>query len=193
MNDQTSPSRETQARRQEEAVELTGRWVREHYHQLHEIASLKMLGERKDHTLSATALVHEAYLRLQCREGLEWMSKRQFLALVASEMKRILVDAARAKQTQKRGHQFSRQAVDVAAPDSVADSLLDLTQAVDRLERVAPEKAELVRLRYYLGLTEAEAAEALGISRATASRHWAFARAWLIDFLNSFETDRVDQ
>ena len=141
--------------------------------------------ERGDHTLSATGLVHEVFVRLQNRGRDGWLSERQFLGIVASEMKRVLIDAARRKQTVKRGGDLHK----VSLPDSVAredfvDSIHELNEAIEQFESIAPKKAELVRLRYFLGLSEAEAANMLGISRATASRHWAFARAWLLDFMS---------
>ena len=169
-----------------EADSLTTRqWTERTYRRLHQIAMSQMHFERGDHTLSATGLVHEVFVRLQNRGRDGWLSERQFLGIVASEMKRVLIDAARRKQTVKRGGDLHK----VSLPDSVAredfvDSIHELNEAIEQFESIAPKKAELVRLRYFLGLSEAEAANMLGISRATASRHWAFARAWLLDFMS---------
>ena len=150
-----------------------------------------MYFERDSHTLSATSLIHEVFLRLHTRDASTWINERQFLAIVSSEMRRVLIDAARRKKSVKKGGKFARLALDraevsgnLAASQSLADSIVELNDAVDAFEKIEPEKAELVRLRYFLGLTEIEAAQTLGISRATASRYWTFARAWLLDFLS---------
>lgn len=163
----------------------TGEWIRRTYRKLHRIASNQMNHERKGHTLSATSLVHEAFLRLRNRKSSTWINERQFLAIVALEMKRILIDAARRKKAIKRGGEMTKQQVDeIEAQQKIAESIVELHEAVDAFEEVEPVKAELVRLRYFLGLTEVEAAQTLGISRATAARYWSFARAWLLDFLS---------
>ena len=170
-------------------------WIRQTYGKLHRIAQLQMGRENSDHTLSATALIHEVYVRLnQSAESRRWRNEREFLSVVAMEMRRVLIDSARRKKTAKRGHQWSRESLtDVAEPrPDLAQSILDLTDAISRLEQVAPAKAELVKLRYLLGLTEVEAAQTLGISRATAARYWAFARAWLLDDLASGEQTTAD-
>ena len=140
--------------------------------------------EKKDHTLSATALINEVYVRLQNRERDDPMAERQFLGIVASEMKRTLVDAARRKQAVKRGGGRNKLEFDDAiASEELVESITDLNEAVEQFEKIAPDAAELVRLRYFLGLSEEEAAKMLGISRATASRKWAFARAWLLNYI----------
>jgi len=114
----------------------------------------------------------------------DWLSERQFLGIVASEMKRVLIDAARRKRTAKRGGDRNKVSLSEGiASEDIADSITELNEAIEQFEQIAPKKAELVRLRYFLGLSETEAAEMLGISRATASRHWAFARAWLLDYM----------
>ncbi len=164
----------------------TGEWMRRTYRKLHRIAVSQMSFERKGHTLSATSLIHEVFLRLRSKDASDWISERQFLAIVASEMKRVLIDAARRKKSIKRGGGQMKLAIDESqASQAVADSVVELNQAIEEFEKIEPEKAELVRLRYFLGLTETEAASTLQISRATASRHWAFARAWLLDYLSS--------
>lgn len=163
----------------------TGEWMKRTYRKLHKIAVSQMSNERIGHTLSATSLIHEVFLRLRTREASTWINERQFLAIVAGEMRRVLIDAARKKRSAKRGGGKARQTLEeVDVPQQLADSVVELNEAIDEFERIEPEKAELVRLRYFLGLTEVEAADTLGISRATASRHWTFARAWLLDFLS---------
>lgn len=162
----------------------TRQWMERTYRRLHRIATSQMNFERGDHTLSATGLVHEVFVRLQNRGREDWISERQFLGIVASEMKRVLVDAARRKQTVKRGGDRNKVSLpNSIATEDVAESISELNEAIEQFELIAPKKAELVRLRYFLGLSETEAAEMLGISRATASRHWAFARAWLLDYM----------
>lgn len=164
----------------------TGEWMKRTYRKLHRIAVSQMSCESKGHTLSATSLIHEVFLRLRSKEAGDWISERQFLAIVASEMRRVLIDAARRKKSIKRGGGQTKRVLDESQmSSSVADSVVELNQAIEEFERIEPAKAELVRLRYFLGLTEIEAASTLQISRATASRHWAFARAWLLDYLSS--------
>jgi RNA polymerase sigma factor (TIGR02999 family) len=169
----------------------TGEWIKRTYRKLHKIAVSQMYFERDSHTLSATSLIHEVFLRLRTRDASTWLNERQFLAIVASEMRRVLIDAARRKKSVKKGGQFAQLTLDradvvesLATSQSLADSIVELNDAVDEFEKIEPERAELVRLRYFLGLTEVEAAQTLGISRATASRYWTFARAWLLDFLS---------
>ena len=169
----------------------TDEWIRQSYSKLHRIAAVQMLRESKAHTLSATSLVNEVYLRLKASQAdpkaSEWVSERQFLAAAAIEMRRILIDAARKKKSLKRGGNMAKQAFEDGqlSDEAVADRVIELGEAVDALEKIQPAKAELVRLRYFLGLTESEAAKTLGISRATAARHWNFARAWLLDYLTA--------
>ena len=153
------------------------------YEELRRLALAKMRHERPGHTLQATALVHEAFLRLLGDEQATWQNRRHFFGAAAIAMQRILVEQARERQQQKRGGDYQRVALsDVAAADRELPSdtnLLALNEALKRLEQEDPAKAELVRLRYFAGLTEEEAALALNISRATASRWWTFAKAWL--------------
>lgn len=162
----------------------TRQWMERTYRRVHQIAMSQMSQEKKDHTLSATALINEVFVRLQARERDELLAERQFLGIVASEMKRTLIDAARRKQSAKRGGGRSKiQFDDAIVGEELVQSISDLNEAVERFEKIAPDAAELVRLRYFLGLSEAEAADLLGISRATASRKWAFARAWLLNYM----------
>jgi RNA polymerase sigma factor (TIGR02999 family) len=156
------------------------------YDELRKLAAEKMAQERPGQTLQPTALVHEAYLKL-AGPGLdrEWKNRVHFFAAAAEAMRRILVDNARQKRRLKRGG--GRERVPLADFDAVAapsaEDLLALNEALDQLEANDPVKARLVKLRYFVGLTEEEAATVLDISRATASRYWAFARAWLISAL----------
>jgi RNA polymerase sigma factor (sigma-70 family) len=173
------------------------------YDQLRQLAAQKLAQERPGQTLEPTALVHEAYLRLVTpstsppsqggtpstspplkggeREGVQWNSRRHFFAAAAEAMRRILVDDARRKSALKRGGQFQRVDLDriELADQPPPEKLLALDDALRRLAEKDPSKAELVKLRYFGGLTNQEAARALGISTATAERHWAYARAWL--------------
>jgi RNA polymerase sigma factor (TIGR02999 family) len=153
------------------------------YDELRRLAKQKLAHEKPGQTLQATALVHEAYLRLigPNRQGESWDSRGHFFAAAAEAMRRILIDQARAKGRQKR--QADRHRLDIDAADvavhSTPDQLLAIDEALTKLEREDPAVFELVRLRYFAGLNVDEAAAALGISAATAYRHWNYARAWL--------------
>jgi RNA polymerase sigma factor (TIGR02999 family) len=152
------------------------------YDELRRLAAQKLAQERPGHTLQATALVHEAYLRLVGKgDEPRWESRGHFYVAAAEAMQRILVDNARRKQALKRGGDRVRRDladVDVPAPETRED-LVALDEALERLAAHDPVKARLVQLRYFAGLTGEQAAQALGISRATADRYWAYARAWL--------------
>ena len=154
------------------------------YEELRRVAAAQLRQERPGQTLQATALVHEAYLRLVGGET-SWENRRHFFAAAAEAMRRILIDRARRKRRVRHGG--GRQRVELEADDLAIDApsveLLALDEALDRLAAEDPQKAELVKLRYFAGLNEQEAADVLGISRATAARHWAYARAWLFDSL----------
>jgi RNA polymerase sigma factor (TIGR02999 family) len=153
------------------------------YEELRRLARAHMANERAEHTLQATALVHEAYLRLIGNTEPHWDSRGHFFAAAAEAMRRILVEHARGKQAHKRGgHQRRVELGDIPAivsPCDNVDDLLALNDALDGLAAEAPDKAELVKLLYFVGLNLEEAAAAQGISRTTAYRHWLFARAWL--------------
>jgi RNA polymerase sigma factor (TIGR02999 family) len=155
------------------------------YDELRRLAAARLAAEKPGQTLQATALVHEAYLRLVGGADPGWNGRGHFFAAAAEAMRRILVDAARRKRAEKHGGTRARADLrDVpAAADLPPDDLLDLDAALTAFEAEEPEKAALVRLRFFAGLPEAEAAACLGLSRATASRHWAYARAWLLDRL----------
>ena len=149
------------------------------YAELRRLAAARLAAERPGHTLNPTGLVHEAYLRLVGNEVFD--GRGHFFAAAAEAMRRILVDAARRRAAEKRGGSLERvELTDIAASEGVpAEELLALDAALDRFAAEHPAKAELVKLRYFAGLTLDEAAAALGISSATAKRHWAYARAWL--------------
>jgi RNA polymerase sigma factor (TIGR02999 family) len=149
------------------------------YDELRRLAAARLAQERPGQTLQATALVHEAWLRLAGQE--RWQGRRHFFAAAAEAMRRILVENARRKRRVKHGGQLER--VDIAEIDLVSpmpdEEFLALDAALTKFGQVNPKAAELVRLCFFTGLTQAEAGEQLGISTATAERTWAFARAWL--------------
>src|SRR5262245_7537261 len=150
------------------------------YDELRRLAARELAGERPGQTLDATALVHEAYLRLVGPADQTWDGRRHFFAAAAEAMRRILIDTARRKRRPKHGGGRARVDLDESiAAGAVRDDLLALDEALARFAEREPLKAELVKLRYFAGLTVPEAARLLDISVATAERHWAFARAWL--------------
>jgi RNA polymerase sigma factor (TIGR02999 family) len=151
------------------------------YDELRRMAAAKLAQERLGQTLQATALVHEAYLRLVGNNPSPWDSRGHFFAAAAEAMRRILIDKARQKRRPKHGGRCRRVHLDdvSASVEQPADDLLALDEALSALAAVAPRKAELVKLRFYAGLTIPEAAAALGISEATAQRDWTYARTWL--------------
>jgi RNA polymerase sigma factor (TIGR02999 family) len=161
------------------------------YDELRKLAAARLAQEKPGQTLEATALVHEAYLRLVGPESKQrWDSRGHFFGAAAEAMRRILVEQARKKARLKRGGE--RQRIDqneselaMASPDSTETDILALDEALTRLAEQHPEKARLVQLRYFAGLTVDQAAEALGISPATADRHWTYARVWLLREMSS--------
>lgn len=151
------------------------------YNELRRMAAHKMSSERPGHTLQPTALVHEAWLKLVDSPNQSWQNRAHFFGAAAEAMRRILIARARRKQTQRRGAHAEHLDVDkleIASP-APDDQLLALNDALDRFSRLEPQQAELVKLRYFVGLKIEEAADVLGISKATAKRWWAYARAWL--------------
>jgi RNA polymerase sigma factor (TIGR02999 family) len=152
------------------------------YQELRRLAAQKLAAEEAGHTLQPTALVHEAYLRLVGKPGAEphWNGRGHFFAAAAEAMRRILVERARRKQRAKHGGGWRRVDLKaVGAGEAPPDLLLAVNEALTKFAAQEPVKAELVKLRFFGGMTTTEAADALGVSRATAERHWAFARAWL--------------
>jgi RNA polymerase sigma factor (TIGR02999 family) len=152
------------------------------YDELRRLAAEKLAQERPGQTLQATALVHEAYLRLVDVEKVQhWNSRGHFFAAAAEAMRRILVDNARRKRSLKHGGACQRVNLEETASyaQEPAEELLALHEALDQLAQEDPKKAELVKLRYFSGLSVQEAAEVLGISRASADRYWAYAKVWL--------------
>lgn len=159
------------------------------YDELRAIAHARMRGERAGHTLQSTELVHEAYVRLRPADGSEWQSRGQFFAAAAEAMRRILIEHARAKGRVKRGGdaegrpapRLSLDLPEVAAlaDDQDPETILALDRAIDRLADQDPRAAEIVRLRFYAGLSVEEVAETLKVARRTILRDWAFARVWL--------------
>jgi RNA polymerase sigma factor (TIGR02999 family) len=161
------------------------------YDELRRLAARKMDRERPGQTLSATALVHEAYIRLVDRDREQhWQGRGHFFAAAAEAMRRILVENARHKAALKCGGGRERHPLDEAlcvTPEPRED-LLALDEALERLARVDPTKAELVKLRYFAGLTVDQAAQALGLSTSTAERSWVYARAWLLSAMREDES-----
>ncbi|MBS0198257.1 MAG: sigma-70 family RNA polymerase sigma factor [Planctomycetes bacterium] len=153
------------------------------YEELRTLAVARLAAERPGQTLSATALVHEAYVRMTGgrAESVGWNGRGHFFAAAAESMRRILVDRARRKQRVKHGGDRRRLTLDDLdlAADEMAEELLELHEALGKFAQEDSTKARLVELRYFAGLTMAQAAEALGISLATAERYWAYSRAWL--------------
>jgi RNA polymerase sigma factor (TIGR02999 family) len=170
------------------------------YDELRKLAAQKLAQEKPGQTLDATALVHEAYLRLvvpargECQEPGEkhWNSRGHFFSAAAEAMRRILIDQARHKQSQRGGggrrrHDIEHQQIAAAEPSL---DVLAVNEALERFETVDPLKAHLVKLRYFAGLTIPQAADALGIASTTADRYWAYARAWLHAELKKDAPDR---
>jgi RNA polymerase sigma-70 factor, ECF subfamily len=156
------------------------------YQELHRIASRELRSERAGHLLQTTALIHEAYARLMGSQSLEIQNRAHFFALASSQMRRVLVDHARANHAQKRGGDAPRVSLDEvrAGIDPRATDLLALDESLRELARLDPRASQVVELRYFGGYTDAEIAEALEISVPTVRRDWDFARAWLLNRLH---------
>ncbi len=157
------------------------------YEELRKLAAHRLADERPGQTLQATALVHEAFLRLvNTDEAQRWNSRGHFFGAAAEAMRRILVEQARRKQRVRHGGGLQRVDLDVqlAVSSAADDNLLALDEALERLAAEQAEAAEVVKLRYFAGLTIEETAAALNVSVRTVNRHWAYARAWLYQQLN---------
>jgi RNA polymerase sigma factor (TIGR02999 family) len=153
------------------------------YDELRKLAAARLAQEAPGNTLQPTALVHEAYLRLVGPEDVPcWESRGHFFAAAAEAMRRILIEAARRKRGPQRGGHLTRRDLDPEYPADLnrSEGLLALNEALDRFAAIEPRAAEVVKLRYFAGLTLADAAAALGISPRTADADWAYARAWLV-------------
>jgi RNA polymerase sigma factor (TIGR02999 family) len=153
------------------------------YEELRKLATAKMANESPNQTLQPTALVHEAWLRLTGNENVKWDGRAHFFGAAAEAMRRILIDNARRKQARRHGGGQQRldiADVDIAAPGK-DDELLAMDEALEKLAAQDKQKAELVKLRYFAGLSIEESAQILGISIPTANRWWSYARAWLFD------------
>ena len=151
------------------------------YQELRKLAAQKMAREQPGHTLQATALVHEAWLRLTGDENKSWDSRGHFFAAAAEAMRRILIERARAKSRLRRGGRVERVPLDhvTVASEDPHETVLAVHEALDRLAARDAFKAEVVKMRYFVGLSQEEIARALGVSEPTVRRHWAIARAWL--------------
>ncbi|MEX1025601.1 MAG: ECF-type sigma factor [Planctomycetota bacterium] len=165
------------------------------YAELHQLARRAMDGQRPDHTLQATALVNEAFIKLIHLDRPSWESRRHFLQVAAKAMRAVLVDHARARSTAKRGagqRPLPLNEGTWVAPDADGAAVIALHEALERLAALDPPLAQLVELRYFTGLSVEETAEVLGISARTVKRHWRAARAWLLRELETVapEDDR---
>jgi RNA polymerase sigma factor (TIGR02999 family) len=160
------------------------------YGELRKLAAHRLANEKPGQTLDATALVHEAYLRLASKaEGRHWDGRGHFFAAAAEAMQRILIENARRKMGPRRGGRMQRVDADLAllASDTPSVDILVLDEALTKLAAESPARAELVKLRFFAGLSVPEAAEVLGISLATAERHWTYSRTWLYAELSEHE------
>jgi RNA polymerase sigma factor (TIGR02999 family) len=156
------------------------------YEELRRLAAARMAREAPGQTLQPTALVHEAWLRLSGDEQTPWANRAHFFAAAAEGMRRILIDNARRKRAVRHGGELAKVSADatgfdIASPAADDEDLLLVNEALDALTAHDPRKAELVKQKYFVGLTLEEAADVLGISHRTAKRDWAYARAWLFN------------
>jgi RNA polymerase sigma factor (TIGR02999 family) len=162
------------------------------YTELRRLACARMAREKPGHTLQPTALVHEAWLRMVDGNGnARFVNRAHFFAAAGEAMRRLLIDAARSKLALRNGGGHQREdceGIEIAAPDT-DERVLAVHDALSRLAAVDPEKAEVVKLRYFVGLSIEQTAEALGISERTVARHWTFARAWLFDSIRQAGTE----
>lgn len=174
---------ETDSRAAEELLPLV-------YEELRRLAASKMANEKPGQTLQATALVHEAYIKLMGSENKNWKSKGYFFRAAAEAMRRILVDNARRKQRPKHGGELKRddpEFVDAVIADRTPENVVSVHEALDQLGREDPLKADVVKLRYFVGLTHQEIADALNLSETTVRRHWAYSKAWLYEAMGRLQ------
>jgi RNA polymerase sigma factor (TIGR02999 family) len=159
------------------------------YEELRRLAAHKMANEQPGQTLQPTALVHEAWLRLVGNENQQWNSRGHFFGAAAEAMRRILIEAARRKSRLRHGAGAERLSADQfeIAAELPAERLLQVSEALDELSKEAPESAQVVKLRYFAGLTQQQVAETLGISLRSAERHWTWAKAWLFRWIRQHE------
>lgn len=158
------------------------------YEELRRLATQKLTNEKATPSIQPTVLVHDAYVRLvDQKQQQKWNSRGHFFGAAAEAMRRILIENARLRKTQKRGGDLKKVPLEIVEPVINEDKvdLLSLDEALQQFETDWPEKAQLVKLRYFAGLTIAEAANSMGISKSTAERYWRFARAWLFSRLDS--------
>ncbi len=151
------------------------------YEELRKLAAVRLANERPGQTLQATALVHEAWIKLAGSDRQQWHGRSHFFAAAAEAMRRILIETARRKAAQKRGagihlEELHESRIELRAP---ADEILAVNDALEQLARAEPVTAQIVKLKYFVGMTLPEIAEALEVSLSTVERHWSFARAWL--------------
>ena len=159
------------------------------YHELRQLAQARMAAECDTQTLQPTGLVHEVYLRFLRSGRVRWADRRDLLIAAAEAMRRILIDRARSRKRQKRGGGWARVSLEEAVQSAAAPDLLhmELAEALGEFEQRAPEAAQVVKLRYFGGLSLEEIAELLGLSRSTAYRRWKFGLAWLLHYLDHVE------
>jgi RNA polymerase sigma factor (TIGR02999 family) len=156
------------------------------YDELRKLAAVKMAQQPPGHTLQATALVHEAWLRIVGSGKQQWEHRRHFFAAAAEAMRHVLIDRARRRQCRRHGGGWEKvplEEVEVGAPAD-QETLLALNEALGQFEKLDPVRAEVVKLRFFVGLSERETAELLGFSERTIQRHWAYAQAWLFERLS---------
>ena len=161
------------------------------YNELRRLAARCLRREREDHTLQATALVHEAYLKLTAQRSARWQNRAQFFALAAQAMRRILVDYARTQQRIRRGGKQQKVTLDEAllVSSDRTEELIAVHESLSRLEKLDPRQSRIVELRYFGGLTVEEVAEVLGVSSKTVTREWNTAKAWLYGDLKDGHAD----
>lgn len=164
------------------------------YEELRAVARRSMSGQHDAHTLQPTALIHEAFLKLSRSQGRDWDGRGHFLACAASAMRSILIDHARAKASSKRSSEGERVRLHEGLrwEESQLDELLQLEEALQKLERAYPRMAKIVELRFFAGLTVVETAEVLEVSKPTLLRDWRFARAWLYGQLGQDDASEAD-